>query len=1211
MNTEPTGRTIRERREQLLKNQVWPEELASYERKMNNSKNNKPTSTSNDSHNRNHGDADNSISQRIRSMSGRVNSDAAQYRSSHPVRAEHSRTGYARIRASVNSLNQTCTPVNRKSESEPGTWPSAFRSHKIRDVTTGTKQYPSDQSVYPKRPPPGLPHSRHHRTEGKRNSRSNELHPRGSWTNETTGQSGNQETRRSSECGTCISPRHQVSSSMDNLVSVSKHSLLHRRKQHSDSPTNKQRPLSLSNLNIDPDTITVRLWNGYFVSLDGLLDKNIGEALKEHLMEANIPVECVDSNTNKHISWDTPLRNVNRKMLVVQEIGNSSATTVTPSTPGKRLEKRMSSTASDRSKAMQEWFDYCTRHDCNEMSTSELLELRCFLERPPPCIDLDGDGFGLDEHCRSFILAGKQSELFAENCSILRNNLERHRKHLFSLDESWNAFVKTEKPLTSREHKRQSAIWEIFVTELNYINSLRAILDTYSDPFHRIREKQFLHLDGLKIFNNLEQIFSINLRLWFGYMHPAYCKFKEANKPLDAFMLQPGFHKIPRMFIPYTEYCLRLQTCQKYIKWAARTNPSFASFLQWANDIDSEHREGLQDRVAKPFKRITQYNLMLENVRKFCDDPEELKAIDRMHTEIGELLKVIDLQMRRVEQSGRMELLESELLFTDCPEKLDEDYKILFDKYKRAPLLEDIELPAPVILTQPEVMILLRQRQASSAIDAPFDTENSFPPIISPNSLYENDLLISGPDNMRSPNKTEPDHWPCNPIKQSNGVKNDANQMDSIHRHSSIHGLPVMLTRWDPPSGYKVSKLNMSILDRVRSTRIPAESRRTVPRSLLRKGVLRFREAQGKWTDTTCFLLTDQFIIGKSQKGTSKSHVKVHRPPIRLDKLVVHKPSDAAWFACAALDDFNMIVSVHTFHADKARCNDWCNALTGAKERYLELMRPEIVYVSPQGTIPPNWFFRRRSLSSPRSQSFRSQNTSTEDRQHRTLLALSNSSTRRDGDSVVRIPYRRPVRPNLFNPPKDSTLMVSDNRARPIPTPQPDGRRTMTPIGQTRATLFFNPTHSGQPRIDSPLTAPNTSIITGRNILDDDASARSYPIDSFRRSVRSEPTILPQVDLNDEFSDGISDLPQSEDRVITIQNAYGNVCLRDAVMQSTPDLKGTLLRNSRNDPLGSVRTDSRILNGDSVGSRDTVRAPAYRSTMRIFQGETQSSSTRC
>lgn len=37
------------------------------------------------------------------------------------------------------------------------------------------------------------------------------------------------------------------------------------------------------------------------------------------------------------------------------------------------------------------------------------------------------------------------------------------------------------------------------------------------------------------------------------------------------------------------------------------------------------------------------------------------------------------------------------------------------------------------------------------------------------------------------------------------------------------------------------------------------------------------------------------------------------------------------WFAIAVLDDFNMIICVYTFHSDKENCDDWCQAVNGAK----------------------------------------------------------------------------------------------------------------------------------------------------------------------------------------------------------------------------------------------------------------------------------------
>lgn len=282
------------------------------------------------------------------------------------------------------------------------------------------------------------------------------------------------------------------------------------------------------------------------------------------------------------------------------------------------------------------------------------------------------------------------------------------------------------------------------------------------------------------------------------------------------------------------------------------------------------------------------------------------------------------------------------------------------------------------------------------------------------------------------------------------------------------------------------------------------------------------------------------------------------------------------------------------------------------QERYLELMRPEIVYVSSQGTIPPNWFFRKRSPSLPKDQQHQSPSGTLNEKKNRTLLSLSNS-TRENDSAVVKVPYRRPVRPNLFSPPKDSTLMVSDNRARPVQTPQLEGRRTVTPNGHTRTTFFFNPTQSGQIRSDSPVTTPNASSATIRANAEGQGSSQSYPKDSFRRSVRSEPAQLAEMDVTDGFSDVLAEFPPGsrKDRIIEIKNPYGTIRLRDESMQSTPDLKQIMLDTPRREPFSFASTDSHVLNGGSIIHQDRLRAPIYRSTMQIFQGETQSSTTRC
>lgn len=223
MNTQSGWEILRNKREQL-RNQSLSGTSLSYERKMDHLRNIKSPGISGG---RRYGEANETTTQ-----PSRVNSDAAQYQYNQQAPMSQSRSSHSRTSSAGSSLLRAAPPFTRKSESEPGSWPSAkVGGETVHGVaTSGLKPDHGDQSVYPKRHLQLLPHSRHHRTDGRKTSRTNDTQSGGGWLNDMIAPPSTPEPRRGSEVSVNTSRRNHVSSSMDNLASSSRHLHLHRHK---------------------------------------------------------------------------------------------------------------------------------------------------------------------------------------------------------------------------------------------------------------------------------------------------------------------------------------------------------------------------------------------------------------------------------------------------------------------------------------------------------------------------------------------------------------------------------------------------------------------------------------------------------------------------------------------------------------------------------------------------------------------------------------------------------------------------------------------------------------------------------------------------------------------------------------------------------------------------------------------------------------------
>ena len=84
--------------------------------------------------------------------------------------------------------------------------------------------------------------------------------------------------------------------------------------------------------------------------------------------------------------------------------------------------------------------------------------------------------------------------------------------------------------------------------------------------------------------------------------------------------------------------------------------------------------------------------------------------------------------------------------------------------------------------------------------------------------------------------------------------------------------------------------------------------------------------------DVFCFLFTDMFLVTKAnRRSQDKDKVKVIKPPMRLDKIVVHTLRDGVSFLLVYLNEYHMASAVYTFLGD---AKPWVDAIRKAQVRY-------------------------------------------------------------------------------------------------------------------------------------------------------------------------------------------------------------------------------------------------------------------------------------
>jgi len=101
-------------------------------------------------------------------------------------------------------------------------------------------------------------------------------------------------------------------------------------------------------------------------------------------------------------------------------------------------------------------------------------------------------------------------------------------------------------------------------------------------------------------------------------------------------------------------------------------------------------------------------------------------------------------------------------------------------------------------------------------------------------------------------------------------------------------------------------------------------------RHLLKEGPLKLKDSSKM--DVYCFLFTDMLLVTKPTKRGDK--VKVIKPPMRLDKIVVHLLREGSNLLLVYLNEYHMATAVYTFAGDT---RVWVEQIKQAQEAYKEM----------------------------------------------------------------------------------------------------------------------------------------------------------------------------------------------------------------------------------------------------------------------------------
>uniref|UniRef100_A0A672SVW6 Rho guanine nucleotide exchange factor 12-like n=1 Tax=Sinocyclocheilus grahami TaxID=75366 RepID=A0A672SVW6_SINGR len=221
---------------------------------------------------------------------------------------------------------------------------------------------------------------------------------------------------------------------------------------------------------------------------------------------------------------------------------------------------------------------------------------------------------------------------------------------------NWQTLVSRDvlSTLTPQEIKRQEVINELFYTERAHVRMMKVLENVFYQPL--IREAILPPADIKNIFSNLEEIVQLHVSLT-EQMTAVRKKNETAlidsiGDDLLSWFSEEEETKIKRAA---GTYCSNQPFALELIKSKQKKDQRFNSFIQEAESNRHCRRLQLKDIIPVETQRLTKYPLLLENIAKYTEDPEERSKVKQAGECCRNILTHVNQEVKEAENKQRLE----------------------------------------------------------------------------------------------------------------------------------------------------------------------------------------------------------------------------------------------------------------------------------------------------------------------------------------------------------------------------------------------------------------------------------------------------------------------------------------------------------------------------------------------------------------------------
>ncbi|NXJ90000.1 ARHGC factor, partial [Corythaixoides concolor] len=318
---------------------------------------------------------------------------------------------------------------------------------------------------------------------------------------------------------------------------------------------------------------------------------------------------------------------------------------------------------------------------------------------------------------------------------------------------NWQQLVSREvlMGLKPYEIKRQEVINELFYTERAHVRTLKVLHNVF---YQRVTREGILNSnDKRKIFSNLEDILGLHVAL--NDQMKAVRKRNETSvigqigEDLLSWFSGPAEEKLKHAT---ATFCSNQPFALEVIKSRQKKDSRFQTFVQDAESNPLCRRLQLKDIIPTEMQRLTKYPLLLDNIAKYTELPEEKEKVKKAADHCRQILNHVNQAVKESENKQHLEDYQRRLDLSYLKQSEDpmmDEFRNL-DLTKRKMLHEgpltwkvnrDKTLDLYTLLLE-DILVLLQKQDDklvlkchSKILASTADSKHTFSPIIKLNTV--------------------------------------------------------------------------------------------------------------------------------------------------------------------------------------------------------------------------------------------------------------------------------------------------------------------------------------------------------------------------------------------------------------------------------------------------------------------------------------------